>query len=157
MKSNTSTRNTNVETVTPALEAVLNRYIMFVMQKGLSKNTIKAYNWHLSQFLTHLTDNDVTLKQLGEDHITDWTITAYNRWNSKATVRQGMNALVGFLRWANEKSLLKEDVAQYVIVPTVKDEPQRTLWRDEIEKMFATCGSSIPSRIACTARLLTKL
>ena len=112
-------------------------------ERNYSPHTIKSYTADLSEFLSYLGGQDVTLTPEQIDHITirDFLSRLYEKGNGKSSVSRKLATVRSFFRFLHREGLISKNPARLVRTPKVPRRPPRFLSVDEVETIL-----SLPKR-----------
>lgn len=112
-------------------------------ERNYSPHTIKSYSSDLSEFLSYLGGQDVTLTPEEVDHITirDFLSRLYEKGNGKSTVSRKLATIRSFFRFLHREGRIAKNPARLVRTPKVPRRPPRFLSVDEVETIL-----SLPKR-----------
>lgn len=111
-------------------------FLADLIAAGRSNTTIKQYTWHLQQFITWLGDKPINRQTLRQ-----WRSDIANRWqpSTQKTAIVVVKSYIDFLREEGEQI---DDLGKYLKTPRIPRKTQRTLTRNEIEKLLRQCDST---------------
>lgn len=122
----------------------IDEFLLSLRLEGKSPQTIALYGYYLRKSERWAKDNDVSWDNLDSHVLRRWASLLWECGWQPSTIRLAMAAARRFLGWAAGEGLCEPGLAKVLKLPRVPLSPQRTLSRDEIEKLGASCDTSQP-------------
>lgn len=122
----------------PKATSLLDRYLVHLrVEKGLSTNTLQAYNTDLLDFFDFIERNKITeLSQVSQEHLLLYALHLSKRQLQHATLARKIVSLRRFFSFAAERGHLKADPAQRVESPRRQLKLPSVLSRSELEVLL---------------------
>ncbi|MBV71971.1 MAG: site-specific tyrosine recombinase XerD [Myxococcales bacterium] len=122
----------------PALDAAIDDYLDWLrVERGLSKNTLTAYQRDLLSFVSHL-DDGLDLDGVGEQHVLSWLSHRYQAGVSKRTQSRQLVSLRGFFKYLHVEDILSHNPTQKIELPKVGRPLPKTMTLDDVERLLST-------------------
>lgn len=117
---------------------LLDRFLHYlIVEKGLSKNTIEAYNHSLNRFLDHLREKGVgEIKDISKFDIRGFLLVLKRRGLSSKTIVRNLVAIRSFIRFLNEEGILNVNPAEEIESPKITKTLPQILSLEEVEQLL---------------------
>lgn len=117
---------------------LLDRFLHYlIVEKGLSKNTIEAYNHGLNRFLDHLREKGVgEIKDISKFDIRGFLLVLKRRGLSSKTIVRNLVAIRSFIRFLNEEGILNVNPAEEIESPKITKTLPQILSLKEVEQLL---------------------
>jgi integrase/recombinase XerD len=124
------------------------------VEKGLSKNTLEAYDDDLAAYRTHLAKLKVSdWSRVKRDHIMQFLMAEKNRGLETATISRRLVAVKLFHRFLVKERHIKEDITSVLESPRMWKRLPKFLTQPEMEAMLKTVQTSPQMRLRDRALL----
>ncbi|MDI7258678.1 MAG: site-specific tyrosine recombinase XerD [Thermodesulfobacteriota bacterium] len=117
---------------------LLDRFLHYlIVEKGLSRNTIEAYNHGLNRFLDHLRGKGVEeIKDISKLDIRGFLLVLKRRRLSSKTIVRNLVSIRTFLRFLNEEGILHGNPAEEIESPKITKTLPQILSLEEVEQLL---------------------
>ena len=120
------------------LSAAISGFLTHVkVEKGLSANTVTAYQRDLAKFDAFAKQRKVTLEMVKRDDLVDFLASLYRNKLESRTVAREIVTLRNFFRFALVRELIKEDPAQNLESPKVRRTLPGYLRLEEVDRLLS--------------------
>ena len=113
----------------------------YMMGKGFSENTIKAFRNDLKILRTFM-DDSALLRQITTRHLNeflDWMQSERGRPCSAKTLARRITTLKVFFSWLHETGVIGNDPADAIVQQSVRTPLPSILYDDEVNRLVRTC------------------
>jgi integrase/recombinase XerD len=116
----------------------LEDFIQFLaVERGLSENTLMAYQRDLQKYMRYLTDQGIgDLQKVQRKHITEYLFFQKNQHLATSSICRSLSAVKMFHRFLVRESLLKEDPTTLIETPKQWKRIPEVLTKAEVETMI---------------------
>lgn len=129
---------------------LIQKYKVYIENKGLSKNTIEAYIRDLDQYVEFITNRDEDINLADEITINAYIQKLMEEKKSIASINRKMASIRNFYKYLNLYGYTKETPSFVYELPKSKKEIPITLTVDEIDRLLSTpnieCDKGIRDR-----------
>ncbi|MEE2756120.1 MAG: site-specific tyrosine recombinase XerD [Myxococcota bacterium] len=120
-----------------ALDAAIDDYLDWLrVERGLSKNTLTAYQRDIASFVQHL-DDEIDLDGVSEQHVLSWLSKRYSAGISKRTQSRQLISVRGFFKYLNAEDILSHNPTSRIDLPKVGRPLPKTMTLDDVERLLA--------------------
>ena len=114
------------------------------IEKGLSQNTVKAYEVDLSAFISWITDNtDSDIKSIKEDNINKYISYLFKTKLKSSSVNRKISSIKSFYLFLIKKSIVATSPISEVISPKQEKYLPSSMSEDEVDKLLNSPDSNI--------------
>ncbi len=106
------------------------------VEKGLSANTVSAYARDLTTLRDYSEAQELTLDQLRQEHILDWSQLLLNQGLSPRSVARALHAARSFFRFLLGDRIIDSDPMAHLATPRALKPLPRFLNREEVENLL---------------------
>jgi site-specific recombinase XerD len=124
-----------------ALGRAVTAFDDFMVGKGFSENTIKAFRNDL-KILRAFMDDSALLRQIQTDHLNDfleWMQSERGRPCSAKTLARRITTLKVFFSWLHDTGVIGNDPAEAIVQQSVRTPLPTILTDEEINRLVRTC------------------
>lgn len=124
----------------PLVDAV-NEFEEYMVRKGFSDNTIKAFRNDLKILLVFM-DASAVLREITNDHLTEfleWMQSERGRPCSAKTLARRITTLKVFFSWLHESGVIANDPAEEIVQFSVRTPLPTILHEDDISRLVRVC------------------
>lgn len=126
--------NSNTVTQHPLMD----RYLEYLLvQKGLSENTLRAYDADLRDFNAFLLERNLPLEEVSEQSLFLYVVFVRKRGLGGRSLARHLSSLRGFFAFAREDGVLTEDPARFLENPKLIKSLPEILSREEMDALLA--------------------
>ena len=119
------------------LSAAISSFLMHVkVEKGLSANTISAYQRDLVKFEGFAKKRKLLVETVSRDDLVDFLAGLYREKLESRTVARQLVTLRNFFRWAQTQEIITEDPCIKLESPKIRKSLPGYLRLDEVEKLL---------------------
>jgi site-specific recombinase XerD len=133
-------------TTDPSLDTALTKFLAHLIGKNRSDGTIQAYATDLNQFLTHLTENDLTVHSpmdITKSHISEYlTYLSRERGLSCVTCSRKLAAIREYFRFLVDGEVITKSPAERVESPKQERRSRNRMRQDEYNRLLSVAGSN---------------
>lgn len=108
------------------------------VEKGLSPNTLEAYNRDLKKFTKHLDENGQKLQNFNRNDIVSFISSLRDNGNQTATLARNISTLRTFSRFLLLEGILKEDPVENLSTPKGWKRIPRIIGTEEVSILLNT-------------------
>ncbi len=108
------------------------------VEKGLSPNTLEAYNRDLKKFTKHLEENGQKLQSFNRNDIVSFISSLRDNGNQTATLARNISTLRTFSRFLLLEGILKEDPVENLSTPKGWKRIPRIIGTEEVSILLNT-------------------
>ena len=101
-----------------------------LVDKGLSNNTVKAYEADISSFFQWLDNEDLKYKNLQEDHINQYISFLFQRKMRSSSVNRKISSIKSFYIFLVKRNFLKNSPLNDLVTPK-----QRNIYQSLCQKL----------------------
>lgn len=146
---------------TSTLDAGIQEFDEYMLGKGFSENTIKAFRNDLKILRTFM-DGSAVLRQISTEHLNDfleWLQTGRGKPCSAKTLARRITTLKVFFGWLHESGVLGTDPAEAIVQQSVRTPLPSILYDDEVNRLLRAAQDCLWDRQKPDARpyVLTSL
>ncbi len=126
-------------------EALKDFFLYLTAEKGLSLNTIEAYQNDLAKFCEYLTSEDVAdFNRATQEHIVGFLALLRSHNYSEATVARAFFAIKVFFRYLKREKLVEKNVAYYLENPKLWQLLPAVMSSSEVDRLLAAPDENTP-------------
>lgn len=124
---------------TQGLHSAVKMFLLDRRIAGCTQATIEAYNSQLKPFVRWTDERNITLRNLGEEHVREFLL--FRQQVSQATLHAATVRLKTFFKWCGEQGLC-DDVSARIRKPKQETKVINALSVEEVRSMLALCKSN---------------
>lgn len=114
--------------------------VYIASEKGLSQNTIEAYQNDISKFIAFLKSKSCTsFQDVKQDHFVDFLSDLNSKSYAPASIRRSLIACKVLFKFLRREGEIEENIASYLNTPKIWQLIPEILSIEEIESLFAVC------------------
>jgi len=119
------------------IQAVISSFLTHVkVEKGLSSNTVSAYQRDLNKFLVFAQKRKLALEQVSRDHLVDFLAGLYRDELDSKSVARHLVTLRNFLRFAQSQDLISSDPSLNLESPKIRRSLPGYLKVEDIDRLL---------------------
>jgi integrase/recombinase XerD len=127
------------------IAAAISAFLTHVkVEKGLSPNTVEAYQRDLMKFSAFAQKRKLTLENVSRDDLVDFLAGLYRQRLESRSVARHLVSLRNFLRFAQIQELIPEDPSVNLESPKVRRSLPGYLRLEEVERLLAQPDAKTP-------------
>jgi integrase/recombinase XerD len=127
------------------ISAAISSFLMHVkVEKGLSANTISAYQRDLVKFAGFAKKRKLLVETVSPDDLVDFLAGLYREKLESRTVARQLVTLRNFFRWAQTQEIITEDPSAKLESPKIRKSLPGYLRLDEVEKLLNQPDETTP-------------
>ena len=127
------------------IAAALSSFLTHVkVEKGLSPNTISAYQRDLTKFSVFAQKRKVTLEAVSRDDVVDFLAGLYRQKLESKSVARHLVSLRNFFRFAQVQEMISSDPTQNLESPKVRRSLPGYLRLEEVERLLVQPDAKTP-------------
>lgn len=107
-----------------------------LVDKGLSKNTAKAYEADISSFFQWLDNEDLKYKNLQEDHINQYISFLFQRKMRSSSVNRKISSIKSFYIFLVKRNFLKNSPLNDLVTPKQEKYLPESMSEAEVDKLL---------------------
>ena len=107
-----------------------------LVDKGLSKNTVKAYEADISSFFQWLDNEDLKYKNLQEDHINQYISFLFQRKMRSSSVNRKISSIKSFYIFLVKRNFLKNSPLNDLVTPKQEKYLPESMSEAEVDKLL---------------------
>lgn len=124
----------------------LSLYLEYLeIEKGLSINTINAYNQDLTDFIHYFHDYDI--KQINKSNINKYILYLHDKKYSTKSIVRKIASLRGFFKWLNANGYIPKNPTETIEQPKLPKKLPKVMTLSEINEIFRSNLNSEESLI----------
>lgn len=136
------------------LSAAIAAFLTHVkVEKGLSSNTVAAYQRDLAKFNAYAQKNRLSLEKISRDNLVDFLAGLYRQKLESKTVARHLVTLRNFFRFAQIQELIAADPAQNLESPKIRRTLPGYLRLEEVERLLEQPDPKTPQGLRDRAML----
>ncbi|MDD5614381.1 MAG: site-specific tyrosine recombinase XerD [Candidatus Omnitrophica bacterium] len=129
-------------------EYLLKDFLSYLgLERGLSENTVKAYNKDLSKFYGFIQSRKVDLKSVRRDLISDYLWSEREKGKESSTVARNLVSIKSFFRFLTREGHVDEDPTEAMDSPKLWKKLPEVLSVNEVEKLLNSAEGRSPQAI----------
>lgn len=121
--------------------------------RGLSPNTVRAYQVDLEQFLLWLYRNELELSDMDHHLFRLYLASLTKAQYSKRTINRRLSSIRGFYSFLEREGVLDENPAAVVQSPKLSKSLPKTVKSEDMAKLLTACDTSTPEGLRDQAML----
>lgn len=129
-----------------SLETALTKFLAMLAGKNRSNGTIQAYSTDVTQFLTYLTENDLTVHSpadVTKSHLIEYmTYLSRERALSGVSCARKLAAIREYFRFLVDEEILTKSPAEKVESPKQERRTRNRMRSDEYNRLLSSAGSN---------------
>jgi len=133
-------------TTDQSLETALTKFLAMLAGKNRSSGTIQAYSTDVTQFLSYLTENDLTVHSpadVTKSHLTEYmTYLGRERQLSGVSCARKLAAIREYFRFLVDEEILAKSPAERVESPKQERRTRNRMRSDEYNRLLSSAGSN---------------
>ena len=107
-----------------------------LVDKGLSKNTVKAYEADISSFFRWLINKDLEYKNLQEEHINQYISFLFEKKMKSSSVNRKISSIKSFYIFLVKRNFIKNSPLNDVVTPKQEKYLPESMSEDEVDKLL---------------------
>jgi integrase/recombinase XerD len=107
-----------------------------LVDKGLSNNTVKAYEADISSFFQWLDNEDLKYKNLQEDHINKYILFLFQRKMRSSSVNRKISSIKSFYIFLVKRNFLKNSPLNDLVTPKQEKYLPESMSEAEVDKLL---------------------
>ena len=107
-----------------------------LVDKGLSKNTVKAYEADISSFFRWLINKDLEYKNLQEEHINQYISFLFQKKMKSSSVNRKISSIKSFYIFLVKRNFIKNSPLNDVVTPKQEKYLPESMSEDEVDKLL---------------------
>ena len=107
-----------------------------LVDKGLSKNTVKAYEADISSFFQWLDNKDLKYKNLQEDHINQYISFLFQRKMRSSSVNRKISSIKSFYIFLVKRNFVKNSPLNDLVTPKQEKYLPESMSEAEVDKLL---------------------
>lgn len=107
-----------------------------LVDKGLSKNTVKAYEADISSFFQWLDNEDLKYKNLQEDHINQYISFLFQRKMRSSSVNRKISSIKSFYIFLVKRNFVKNSPLNDLVTPKQEKYLPESMSEAEVDKLL---------------------
>ena len=107
-----------------------------LVDKGLSNNTVKAYEADISSFFQWLDNEDLKYKNLQEDHINQYISFLFQRMMRSSSVNRKISSIKSFYIFLVKRNFLKNSPLNDLVTPKQEKYLPESMSEAEVDKLL---------------------
>ena len=107
-----------------------------LVDKGLSKNTVKAYEADISSFFRWLINKDLEYKNLQEEHINQYISFLFQKKMKSSSVNRKISSIRSFYIFLVKRNFIKNSPLNDVVTPKQEKYLPESMSEDEVDKLL---------------------
>jgi len=107
-----------------------------LVDKGLSNNTVKAYEADISSFFQWLDNEDLKYKNLQEDHINQYISFSFQRKMRSSSVNRKISSIKSFYIFLVKRNFLKNSPLNDLVTPKQEKYLPESMSEAEVDKLL---------------------
>ena len=107
-----------------------------LVDKGLSNNTVKAYEADISSFFQWLDNEDLKYKNLQEDHINQYISFLFQRKMRSSSVNRKISSIKSFYIFLVKRNLVKNSPLNHLVTPKQEKYLPESMSEAEVDKLL---------------------
>ena len=107
-----------------------------LVDKGLSKNTVKAYEADISSFFRWLIIKDLEYKNLQEEHINQYISFLFQKKMKSSSVNRKISSIKSFYIFLVKRNFIKNSPLNDVVTPKQEKYLPESMSEDEVDKLL---------------------
>jgi Site-specific recombinase XerD len=107
-----------------------------LVDKGLSNNTVKAYEADISSFFQWLDNEDLKYKDLQEDHINKYISFLFQRKMRSSSVNRKISSIKSFYIFLVKRNFLKNSPLNDLVTPKQEKYLPESMSEAEVDKLL---------------------
>ena len=107
-----------------------------LVDKGLSKNTVKAYEADISSFFRWLINKDLEYKNLKEEHINQYISFLFQKKMKSSSVNRKISSIKSFYIFLVKRNFIKNSPLNDVVTPKQEKYLPESMSEDEVDKLL---------------------
>tara|TARA_Y100001947_G_C10344237_1_gene306878 strand:- start:2191 stop:3078 length:888 start_codon:yes stop_codon:yes gene_type:complete len=107
-----------------------------LVDKGLSKNTVKAYETDISSFFRWLINKDLEYKNLQEEHINQYISFLFQKKMKSSSVNRKISSIKSFYIFLVKRNFIKNSPLNDVVTPKQEKYLPESMSEDEVDKLL---------------------
>jgi len=107
-----------------------------LVDKGLSNNTVKAYEADISSFFQWLDNEDLKYKNLQEDHINKYISFLFQRKMRSSSVNRKISSIKSFYIFLVKRNFLKNSPLNDLVTPKQEEYLPESMSEAEVDKLL---------------------
>ena len=107
-----------------------------LVDKGLSKNTVKAYETDISSFFRWLINKDLEYKNLQEEHINQYIAFLFQKKMKSSSVNRKISSIKSFYIFLVKRNFIKNSPLNDVVTPKQEKYLPESMSEDEVDKLL---------------------
>jgi len=107
-----------------------------LVDKGLSKNTVKAYEADISSFFRWLINKDLEYKNLQEEHINQYIAFLFQKKMKSSSVNRKISSIKSFYIFLVKRNFIKNSPLNDVVTPKQEKYLPESMSEDEVDKLL---------------------
>ena len=107
-----------------------------LVDKGLSNNTVKAYEADISSFFQWLDNEDLKYKNLQEDHINQYVSFLYQRKMRSSSVNRKISSIKSFYIFLVKRNFVKNSPLNDLVTPKQEKYLPESMSEAEVDKLL---------------------
>jgi integrase/recombinase XerD len=136
------------------ISAAIGAFLTHVrVEKGLSENTVAAYQRDLLKFRQFTLKGKLTLEGVGRDDIVDFLASLYRQKLGSRTVARHLVTLRNFFRFAQTQDLIPSDPSTNLESPKIRRSLPGYLRIEEVERLLGQPDAKTPLGLRDSAML----
>jgi len=107
-----------------------------LVDKGLSKNTVKAYETDISSFFRWLINKDLEYKNLQEEHINQYISFLFQKKMKSSSVNRKISSIKSLYIFLVKRNFIKNSPLNDVVTPKQEKYLPESMSEDEVDKLL---------------------
>ena len=107
-----------------------------LVDKGLSKNTVKAYETDISSFFRWLINKDLEYKNLQEEHVNQYISFLFQKKMKSSSVNRKISSIKSFYIFLVKRNFIKNSPLNDVVTPKQEKYLPESMSEDEVDKLL---------------------
>ena len=107
-----------------------------LVDKGLSKNTVKAYEADISSFFRWLINKDLEYKNLQEEHVNQYISFLFQKKMKSSSVNRKISSIKSFYIFLVKRNFIKNSPLNDVVTPKQEKYLPESMSEDEVDKLL---------------------
>jgi len=107
-----------------------------LVDKGLSKNTVKAYEADITSFFRWLINKDLEYKNLQEEHINQYISFLFQKKMKSSSVNRKISSIKSFYIFLVKRNFIKNSPLNDVVTPKQEKYLPESMSEDEVDKLL---------------------
>ncbi len=113
----------------------LSQYLEYLkIEKGLSDNTVNAYNQDLTDFINRYTDYDI--KEIDRSHVNSYILYLHDKKYSTKSIVRKIASLRGYFKWLNANGFIPKNPTETIEQPKLPKRLPKVMTLAEINQIF---------------------